>query len=131
LIQYLLAVDRGNEIVSSSYQEFHPAVIRALEFMVHEAKITNTPMNICGEMAADHYAVPIIIGLGFHALSVNASEIPYIKKIINNLSFKECRVLVKECLKLTTEDEIKSRILKFYKERFTEFVDKIFENNNR
>ncbi len=128
LIQYLLAVDRGNDIVNDLYQEFHPAIIRALEFMVHEARAVETEITICGEMAADHYAVPIVVGLGFNSLSLNASAIPYIKKIIRHLNFAECKSLVRDCLKLTTEDEIKSMIYNFYRERVTEDVEKIFAN---
>lgn len=128
LIQYLLAVDRGNDIVNDLYQEFHPAIIRALEYMIHEARAAKTDITICGEMAADHYAVPIVVGLGFQSLSLNAAAIPHIKNIIRNLNYKECRGLVKECLKLTTEDEIKNKIFNFYREHVTEDVEKIFAN---
>lgn len=128
LIQYLLAVDRGNDIISDSYDEFHPAVIRALEYIMHQAKATNTHVNICGEMASDHYAVPIIVGLGFNSISINASSIPYIKKIIRSFSYKECRELLKECLKLETEEEIKSKIKSFYNTRLKEDIDEIFKS---
>jgi phosphotransferase system enzyme I (PtsI) len=126
LIQYLLAVDRGNEIINDLYQEFHPAVIRALDYMVRTSKITKTPISICGEMAADHYAIPIIVGLGFDSISVNASSIPYLKKIIRAMNYNECKILTEQCLKLSTEKAIKNKIYKFYNERFTEDIDKIF-----
>lgn len=126
LIQYLLAVDRGNDIVTDCYQEFHPAVIRALDFMVKSTQMTNKPISICGEMAADLYAVPLLMGLGIESFSVNSASIPHIKKIIRNLSYKETLVLAEECLVLSTEREIKSKIKKYYDDHFTEDIEKIF-----
>jgi phosphotransferase system enzyme I (PtsI) len=128
LIQYLLAVDRGNDIINDLYQEFHPAVLRVLEYIIHEARVAKTEITICGEMAADNYAVPIIVGLGIKSLSLNATAIPHIKNIIRNLNYEECRGLVKECLKLTTEDEIKTRIFNFYRDKVTGDVENIFAN---
>lgn len=126
LIQYLLAVDRGNDIVNSAFQEFHPAVIRALDFMVKEAKQANKPISICGEMASDSLAIPLILGLGFDSISVNAAAIPGIKKIIRSLNFREASILTGECLKLKTEHEIKTRIKSFYFEKYKEDILNIF-----
>jgi phosphotransferase system enzyme I (PtsI) len=78
-------------------------------------------------MASDHYAIPIIVGLGFDSISVNASSIPYLKKIIRAMNFEECKKLTEECLLLPTEKEIKDKIYKFYNERFTEDIDRIFD----
>ena len=106
-------------------------MIRALEFMIHEAKAAGTKITICGEMASDHYAIPLLVGLGYSSLSVNAAAIPYLKKIVRNLNFEECRVLVQQCLKMTTEDEIKNNIQKFYNDRFTEDVDEVFSSSQQ
>lgn len=116
LIQYLLAVDRGNEIVANQYQEFHPAVIRTLAHVIKESKASNATTSICGEMAADPIAIPILVGLGFDSLSVSPAAILNIKKIIRALSFQEAKNLVDEVLKLKTEKEIKNRLIKFNKE---------------
>ncbi len=126
LIQYLLAVDRGNDIITDSYQEFHPAVIRALDYMVQNTKQVDKPISICGEMAADLYAIPLLVGIGIDAFSVNASSIPHIKKIIRGLSYKEARKLAEECLKYSTEREIKSTIKKYYDDHFKEDIEEIF-----
>jgi len=91
LIQYLLAVDRGNDIVGDIYQEFHPAVIRTLSNIITEGKAVGKMVSMCGEMAADPFAVPLLIGLGLKSFSVSASAIPQIKKIIRGLEFKEFR----------------------------------------
>ncbi|MCX6173773.1 MAG: phosphoenolpyruvate--protein phosphotransferase [Ignavibacteriales bacterium] len=114
LIQYLLAVDRGNDIVSNIYQEFHPAVVRTLYHIINNGKKTKTPVSMCGEMAADPFAVPLLIGLGLESLSVSASAIPHIKKIIRSIDLKEVELLANKCLELKTEKEINDAIHEYY-----------------
>ena len=126
LIQYLLACDRGNEIVNQLYQEFHPAVLRVLDFMVSEAKKVNKPISICGEMASDKFAVPFLVGIGFKFLSMNASSIPFIKKIVRNLSIDSCQKLANECLNLSSEKEILDNIESYFKKNIEQDIEKIF-----
>lgn len=115
LIQYLMAVDRGNDLVSDLYQEFHPAVIYTIHHIVQEAAKTKTPVSICGEMAADTLAIPLLVGLGLNALSMSPVTIPYAKRIIRKLSFRKTQELAKHCLNLTSEKEVISEIEKFFK----------------
>ncbi len=117
LIQYLLAVDRGNDIVSNIYQEFHPAVVRTLYEIIKSGRKTKTPVSICGEMAADPFAVPLLIGFGLDSLSVFASAIPHIKKIIRNIDLKEVELMANKCLELKTEKEIKNIIHEYYNKK--------------
>nr|MBP9123579.1 phosphoenolpyruvate--protein phosphotransferase [Ignavibacteriaceae bacterium] len=70
LIQYMMAVDRGNDLVADLYQEFHPAIIRTLGYIMTDCKDIDIKISICGEMAADTLAVPLLIGLGIKSLSV-------------------------------------------------------------
>lgn len=114
LIQYVLAVDRGNEIVSDQYQEFHPAIIRTLSFIIREGKLEDIFVSMCGEMAADPVAVPLLIGLGLDSLSVSASAIPAIKELIRSLKFKEVKNLAEECLTLKTEQEVSGLLHAFF-----------------
>jgi len=114
LIQYLLAVDRGNDIVSNIYQEFHPAVVRTLSHIITNGKKAKTLVSMCGEMAADPFAVPLLIGMGLESLSVSASAIPQIKKIIRSIELKEVELLANKCLELKTEKEINGLIREFY-----------------
>ncbi len=117
LIQYLLAVDRGNDIVSNIYQEFHPAVVRTLNDIIKSGKKTKTPVSMCGEMAADPFAVPLLVGFGLDSLSVFASAVPHIKKIIRNIDFKEVELMAKKCLELKTEKEINNTIHEYYNKK--------------
>ncbi len=116
LIQYLMAVDRGNDLVSDLYQEFHPAVIYTLHHIVKEAAKTKTPVSICGEMAADTLAIPLLVGLGMNALSMSPVTIPYAKRIIRKLSFHKSHELAQHCLSFTSEKEVIAEIEKFFKD---------------
>ena len=116
LIQYLIAVDRGNDLVSELYQEFNPAVIKTLYHIITEAKKENKSVSICGEMAADTLAIPLLVGLGLDILSLSPSTIPYAKRIIRSISYKKAKEMAEECLKFSTEKEITERIEKFFKE---------------
>lgn len=126
LIQYLLAVDRGNEIVSLLYQEFHPAVIRILHKIIHSGKQGEAKISICGEMAADVLATPLLVGLGLDSMSVSASAVPHIKKIIRSLNYEEAKTLANECLSFSTEQEVKKRLELFFKEHFEDEIENVF-----
>ena len=116
LIQYLMAVDRGNDYVSDLYQEFHPSVIRTLAHIVSEAKKAKVTVSICGEMAADTLAVPLLVGLGLDSLSVSPSAVPSVKRTIRSLHFSKAKKLAEECLQLSSEEEIIKTIEKFFKD---------------
>lgn len=114
LIQYLLAVDRGNELISGLYQEFHPAVIRTIKTITDAAHKNKIKISVCGEMASNPLAVVVFIGLGVDELSVSPSKFPEIKQIIRTLHYKKAYRLCKEILKLSSETEIKEKVEKFY-----------------
>ncbi|MEI7812030.1 MAG: phosphoenolpyruvate--protein phosphotransferase [Ignavibacteria bacterium] len=116
LIQFLLAVDRGNDIVSVHYQEFHPAVIRTISHIIKDGQKHKAFVSMCGEMAGDTLAIPLLVGMGLDSISVSSASIPYIKRIIRTLSYKSARQLAEECLQLSTLDEITEKIEHFFTE---------------
>ena len=116
LIQYLIAVDRGNDLVSDLYQEFHPAVIRTLSHIVKEAKKAKKPLSICGEMAADTLAIPLLVGIGLTSLSLAPATIPYAKRILRSISFEKSKLLAEDCLASATVDEVTEKLEKFFKD---------------
>ena len=122
LIQYLLAVDRGNDLISNLYQEFHPAVIRSIRQITEAAHKNKISVSVCGEMASNPSAVAVFIGLGVDELSVSPSRFPEIKQIIRKTSLKKASKVCKEILKLTSEKEIKDRIEKFNENIFNEIM---------
>src|SRR5690606_19544600 len=72
LIQYCMAVDRGNQNVAYLYQPLHPAVLRMLRMIARTAAEAGIPCEVCGEMAGDPLYAPVMMGLGFEELSMNA-----------------------------------------------------------
>lgn len=116
LIQYLMAVDRGNDLVADLYQEFSPVVVRTIHHIVEGAKEFNTPVSLCGEMAADTLAIPLLVGLGLDSLSMSPATILYAKRIINSFSYKKAKAMAEECLTFKTQQEIEERIKKFFEE---------------
>jgi phosphotransferase system enzyme I (PtsI) len=97
LIQYTLAVDRGNEKVAGMYQPTHPAVLRLLQTVVEAAHRNNIWVGVCGEMAADVVLTPALIGLGVDELSASSVSIPRIKRAVQALNFEEARQTVSRC----------------------------------
>lgn len=121
LIQYTLAVDRGNETVARIYQEFHPAVLRLIQFVIDSAHRAKIPVAMCGEMAADPYATILLVGFGLDELSVVPDSIPKIKRIIRAMKYKDARRISKRALVFKTQEEIKDYISKELSKIIPEF----------
>jgi phosphotransferase system enzyme I (PtsI) len=98
LIQYTLAIDRGNEKVAGMYQPAHPAVLRLLQTVVEAAHRNNIWVGVCGEMAGDVIMIPALVGLGVDELSAGAASIPRIKRAVQSLNYEEARQLVARCV---------------------------------
>ncbi|MBN1276078.1 MAG: phosphoenolpyruvate--protein phosphotransferase [Deltaproteobacteria bacterium] len=111
LIQYALAIDRINEHVAHIYEPFHPAISRMIQQVVAAARKAGINVSICGEMAGDPLCIPILLGLGLDELSMNARSIPFIKKIIREISMKDARLDFENILKLSTAKEIRGYII--------------------
>jgi len=93
LTQYILAVDRGNPLVSSMYDGLHPAVLDAIRLTVSAAKEHHIPVSVCGEAAAEPVSAACLIGLGVQELSMSPKSIPLIRSIIRRHSMEQFREL--------------------------------------
>ncbi|MDR0723670.1 MAG: phosphoenolpyruvate--protein phosphotransferase [Endomicrobium sp.] len=93
LIQYTLAVDRGNEDVATIYDPMHPAVLRLIKHIIDNAHKEKIEVAMCGEMAGDPLYAPILLGFGLDEFSVSPSQILRVKKVIRSMSFKEAKEL--------------------------------------
>ncbi|MEZ4485515.1 MAG: putative PEP-binding protein [Syntrophotaleaceae bacterium] len=120
LIQYCLAIDRGNEHVAYLYEPLHPAVLRALQMVCRAAQSAGIEVGICGEMAAEPLYALVLIGLGFDELSMNAPYIPRVKRIIRQVSRVEAVALVIELLQFGTAPEVARRLREEMQRRFPE-----------
>ncbi|MFH0939599.1 MAG: phosphoenolpyruvate--protein phosphotransferase [Planctomycetota bacterium] len=109
LIQYTLAVDRGNELVASLYSPTNPAVLALLRNTINAASQANIPCSMCGEMAGDPIYTALLIGMGLTELSISPPSIPEIKKIIRNIRYDDCKKLaatVKETIEISAVYEL-------------------------
>ncbi len=118
LIQYTLAVDRGNEKIAHLYQGFHPAVLRLIKESIDAARRNGIWVGLCGEMAADPLATVMLVGMGVDELSTSAIAIPEIKKIIRSVSFEDAKRQAQKVLGLPTVDEVKRFLVEDYGARF-------------
>ncbi|MCM8792321.1 MAG: phosphoenolpyruvate--protein phosphotransferase [Candidatus Omnitrophica bacterium] len=106
LIQYSLAIDRGNEDVASFYEPAHPALLRMIKNVIDTAHKAGIQVAMCGEMASEVKFVPLLVGLGLDEFSVPSIVIPQIKYVIRALSKKEAESFAKEALSYPTGKEI-------------------------
>ena len=115
LIQYTVAVERGNEKVSKLYTKYHPAVINLIKQSIDGAHEAGIFCGMCGEAAGDELYIPLLVGLGLDEFSMNANSILKSRKIISELEKTKCEELAEEILKLTSAEEAKSVLQKFIK----------------
>lgn len=106
LIQYGLAIDRGNKQVAHMYQPLDPAVIRMIKHTADVARANRIPVHMCGEMAGRPLHAPLLLGLGLNELSMNPQAIPQVKRMIRSISLAESKKMVKKILNLRTAREI-------------------------
>jgi phosphotransferase system enzyme I (PtsI) len=123
LIQYCLAVDRGNEHVSYLYEPSHPAVLRALERTCSAARTAGIEVAMCGEMAGEQLYSMVLIGLGFTELSMNPPAIPRVKRLLRQVTTAEARALVEQLLRLPTAAEVVAALQAEMARRFPELFD--------
>lgn len=106
LIQYTLAIDRGNRAVAHLYHPFHPAILRMIKHVTDVGKEKGIKVFMCGEMAGDPFNVPVLLGLGIDGLSMNPQSIPAVKNMIRSLKVEDTRHFIKEVLKQTTTMDV-------------------------
>ena len=106
LTQYTLAVDRGNERVAHLYDSLHPAVLQLIHLTVRAAADAGIPVSVCGEMATNPLAVPILIGLGLSELSGTPAAIPVVKEIVRALDSAAVESDARAALRARTAAEV-------------------------
>lgn len=121
LIQYTLAVDRGNEKIAKLYEPFHPGVIRLIKLIIENAHAEGIPVGMCGEMAGDPAAALILLGLGLDEFSMSSIGIPKVKQILRGASFSEAEEVVGRVSEMRSSLEIENFVRSYMKGRFEEF----------
>lgn len=116
LTQYLLAVDRNNARVADLYHAFHPAVLRALQQVVHDGHSQGVSVGICGELAGDPGAAILLMAMGYDVLSMNATNLPKVKSVLRGITLQQGEELLSEVMQLPDSDEINLAVERALKE---------------
>ena len=116
LTQYLLAIDRGNTRVAHLYDSLHPAVLKVIKRVIDSAKPHRIKVGICGEMASDPMAIPLLVAMGVDTLSMSPRNIPLAKWLIGELDSTTTDQLLTAALSMPTAPEVRST-MKAYLER--------------
>lgn len=123
LIQYSMAVDRGNDLIAHLYQPTNPSILRLIKMVVDAAHRNNIWVGVCGEMAGDIQLTPLLLGLGIDELSASNTVVPRIKKAVQSLSLDVCQKLATSALELESPQEILQQCISVAKEYYAELVD--------
>jgi len=102
LIQYALAIDRGNRLVSHLYQPLDPAILRMIKRTADVARDKGIPVHMCGEMAHSPLYAPLLLGMGLEDLSMNSQAIPAVKRMIRSISLSDARTMIQDVLACKT-----------------------------
>ncbi|OYD26522.1 phosphotransferase system enzyme I (PtsI) [Mycoplasma testudineum] len=116
LIQYTMAADRMNETMSYLYQPLNPSILRLIKMVIDGGKKGNAWVGMCGEMAGDHEAIPLLLGLGLYEFSMSASSILPARKLISSLNYEKAKEMALKALDLETEKEVKDLLKSYLKD---------------
>ncbi|HZG86448.1 phosphoenolpyruvate--protein phosphotransferase [Paenibacillus sp.] len=108
LIQYTMAADRMNETVSYLYQPCHPSILRLIRMVIRAAEREGKWVGMCGEMAGDETAIPLLLGLGLHEFSMSAGSILPARRLIGGLSREQWKTLAEQALDMSSHEEVKA-----------------------
>jgi phosphoenolpyruvate-protein phosphotransferase len=111
LSQYILAIDRDNSRLATQIDHLHPAVIKGIDMVIKGARPFNRPVSVCGLMASDKLAIPLLIGMGINQLSMSANLVAENKAFIRSLDHAKCVKAAKHCLGLSSASQIRQYLL--------------------
>jgi phosphotransferase system enzyme I (PtsI) len=126
LVQYTLAVDRGNDEVADWFRTLHPAVLHSIDQSLKAGRQAGIPVIVCGEMASTPAYVVLLVGLGATDLSMTPSSIPRVRRAIAGIDTESARRIAEDCLNCDTADEVEGLI----RDRFTQLWPELFDSTN-
>src|SRR4051812_9005878 len=122
LIQYSLAIDRGNRDVAYLYRPLHLGVLRLIQASVEGARAANIECAMCGEMAGDPAYALVLLALGLDQLSMNPADIPPVKRVIRSTTLCDAKKLLEAAMAFSAHDEIERYVLEQMRKRFPQLV---------
>ncbi|HEY1849028.1 MAG TPA: phosphoenolpyruvate--protein phosphotransferase [Opitutaceae bacterium] len=117
LIQYTIAIDRGNDRIAHLYEPSHPAVLRCLRRIVDDAHAQDAKVGVCGEMAGDPIYAPLLLGIGVDSLSMSPASVPAVRFLLRSMSMADARKLASEAFKKGSGREVLALCQQFYRSR--------------
>ena len=108
LIQYMLAVDRTNEMVSKLYLSHHPAILRAVDRVVSVARSHRTDVSICGDIARDPKMIPFLLGVGIRKISLSPRQMAEIQQAVESVSMEKAVYAARQMLELSRISEVEA-----------------------
>jgi phosphotransferase system enzyme I (PtsI) len=117
LVQYTLAADRANPRVAHLASPLHPAVLKLLDMTVQAARGAHIDVAMCGGMAADAFAIPLVLGLGFEHFSTDLGYLPLARATIERIDLSEARLLAKSALKATCTEDVRNLVVECFCDR--------------
>ncbi|MDA3835739.1 MAG: phosphoenolpyruvate--protein phosphotransferase [Spirochaetales bacterium] len=121
LIQYTIAVDRGNDKIAYLYQPLHPGVLRLVQMVIEKGHQAGVTVGMCGEMAADPLYAVVLLGLGLDEFSMSPAGIPEVKRIIRSVKLSEAQQLVQKIITMDSYEKINRYVRNWMNERFELF----------
>jgi len=122
LMQYAFAIDRGNEHVAHLARSLDPAIIRSIAHVAAEARTAGIGCAICGAMAGELMAVPLLLGVGVHELSVEPTAVPEIKEAISRVDLAAAQEMAREALTLGTATEVEALVRARFGQTFADLL---------
>ncbi len=117
LIQYTLAMDRGNSRVAYLYRPLHPAILRSIDRVVKAGHAAGIPVGLCGEMGSETRLAETLLGLGLDEISLHSAALPKVKQVIRWTGYDEARRLVDHLLTLATADDVDNALAEYINAR--------------
>lgn len=127
LVQYTLAVDRSDPEVAHLGQSLDPGVLTLLAHLVEASRAAGRELTMCGEMAADPLALPVVLGLGFRSLSVPVMSLPLVRELVRRVDFGELGVLARDALRAPSARVVQATV----KDRLASQLGELFELRGR
>ena len=131
LVQYTMAIDRSNDLVTYLYQPANPAILELIGRTVIAAKENNIWVSVCGQMASDPLYTPLLLGLGVNELSMDPASLSIIRRVIRSLKMSEAEFLASEALKCRSSIDVRKMSVELLRKTVPEIADIIIMPNER
>jgi len=111
LIQYTMAVDRGNSKVSALYSHFNPSVLRLVKYVIDSAHKNGIPVGMCGEAASDPALIPALVGMGLDDFSMNPSSVLRARSVVGKTTKDQAAKIAESLLSMATAEEVEEYLI--------------------